>query len=181
MVSSADSDRRSTPGAAMLATSLHGVTLSQTIGIFLFTNALIVLCGVTGLFARLMKLVPQAITAAMLAGILLRFGTGVRRFAGRSGAVRHDVRKLATGALPAAALRHYYYAAGGPDVGAGARRSTYRPAADDAALAGGRDAGLFAGFAVGRRAALFSGDHGVAKRAALRHYRRTAISRPSRR
>ncbi|AUY25301.1 benzoate/H(+) symporter BenE family transporter [Mixta calida] len=64
----------STPGAAMLATSLHGVTLSQTIGIFLFTNALIVLCGVTGLFARLMKLVPQAITAAMLAGILLRFG-----------------------------------------------------------------------------------------------------------
>ncbi|MDU3077040.1 MAG: benzoate/H(+) symporter BenE family transporter, partial [Mixta calida] len=49
-------------------------TLSQTIGIFLFTNALIVLCGVTGLFARLMKLVPQAITAAMLAGILLRFG-----------------------------------------------------------------------------------------------------------
>lgn len=64
----------STPGAAMLATSLHGVTLSQTIGIFLFTNALIVLCGVTGLFARLMKVVPQAITAAMLAGILLRFG-----------------------------------------------------------------------------------------------------------
>ncbi|AUX93478.1 benzoate/H(+) symporter BenE family transporter [Mixta gaviniae] len=70
----------STPGAAMLATSLHGITLPQTIGIFLFTNALIVLCGVSGLFARLMKVVPQAITAAMLAGILLRFGLGA--FAG---------------------------------------------------------------------------------------------------
>lgn len=64
----------STPGAAMLATSLDGVTLSQTIGIFIFSNVLIVLCGMTGLFARLMKVIPQAITAAMLAGILLRFG-----------------------------------------------------------------------------------------------------------
>ncbi|MEQ4530565.1 MAG: benzoate/H(+) symporter BenE family transporter [Mixta sp.] len=64
----------STPGAAMLATSLDGVTLAQTIGIFIFSNALIVLCGMTGLFARLMKVIPQAITAAMLAGILLRFG-----------------------------------------------------------------------------------------------------------
>lgn len=64
----------STPGAAMLATSLDGVTLSQTIGIFIFSNILIVLCGMTGLFARLMKVIPQAITAAMLAGILLRFG-----------------------------------------------------------------------------------------------------------
>ncbi|YCH28790.1 benzoate/H(+) symporter BenE family transporter [Erwinia sp. D4-22] len=64
----------STPGAAMLATSLDGVTLAQTIGIFIFTNLLIMLCGITGLFARLMKVIPQAITAAMLAGILLRFG-----------------------------------------------------------------------------------------------------------
>ncbi|QHM71040.1 benzoate/H(+) symporter BenE family transporter [Mixta intestinalis] len=64
----------STPGAAMLATSLDGVTLPQTIGIFLFANALIVLCGITGLFARLMKIIPQEIAAAMLAGILLRFG-----------------------------------------------------------------------------------------------------------
>lgn len=64
----------STPGAAMLATSLDGITLSQTIGIFVFTNLLIVLCALTGLFARLMKVIPQAVTAAMLAGILLRFG-----------------------------------------------------------------------------------------------------------
>ena len=64
----------STPGAAMLATSLDGITLSQTVGIFIFSNLLMVLCGVSGLFARLMKVIPQAIAAAMLAGILLRFG-----------------------------------------------------------------------------------------------------------
>lgn len=64
----------STPGAALLATSLQGVTLSETIGVFIFANALILLCGVTGLFARLMRLIPHSLAAAMLAGVLLRFG-----------------------------------------------------------------------------------------------------------
>ncbi|WP_130834994.1 benzoate/H(+) symporter BenE family transporter [[Erwinia] mediterraneensis] len=64
----------STPGAALLATSLHGLSLNEAIGVFIFANALIVISGLTGLFARLMNHIPQAIAAAMLAGILLRFG-----------------------------------------------------------------------------------------------------------
>lgn len=64
----------STPGAALLVTGLQGVTLSQAVGVFIFANALIVLCGVTGIFARLMKIIPHSLAAAMLAGILLRFG-----------------------------------------------------------------------------------------------------------
>lgn len=64
----------STPGAALLATSLKGVSLNDAVGIFMFANALILLCGLTGLFARLMKIVPPGLAAAMLAGILLRFG-----------------------------------------------------------------------------------------------------------
>ena len=64
----------STPGAALLATSLQGLTLAEAVGVFIFANALIVLCGVTGLFARLMKVIPHTLAAAMLAGILLRFG-----------------------------------------------------------------------------------------------------------
>lgn len=64
----------STPGAALLATSLQGVTLSETIGVFIFANALILLCGLTGLFARLMKIIPHTLAAAMLAGVLLQFG-----------------------------------------------------------------------------------------------------------
>ncbi|EOF4704787.1 benzoate/H(+) symporter BenE family transporter [Klebsiella oxytoca] len=64
----------STPGAALLVSGLQGVTLAQAVGVFIFANALIVLCGVTGLFARLMKIIPHSLAAAMLAGILLRFG-----------------------------------------------------------------------------------------------------------
>ncbi|EIG6156054.1 benzoate/H(+) symporter BenE family transporter, partial [Escherichia coli] len=60
----------STPGAALLVTGLQG----EAIGVFIVTNALIVLCGITGLFARLMRIIPHSLAAAMLAGILLRFG-----------------------------------------------------------------------------------------------------------
>ncbi|WP_413620917.1 benzoate/H(+) symporter BenE family transporter [Klebsiella quasipneumoniae] len=70
----------STPGAALLVSGLQGVTLPEAVGVFIFANALIVLCGVTGLFARLMKIIPHSLAAAMLAGILLRFG--LQAFAG---------------------------------------------------------------------------------------------------
>lgn len=58
----------STPGAALLVTGLQGLTLNEAIGVFIVTNALIVLCGITGLFARLMRIIPHSLAAAMLAG-----------------------------------------------------------------------------------------------------------------
>ncbi len=58
----------------MLVTGLQGLTLNEAIGVFIVTNVLIVLCGITGLFARLMRIIPHSLAAAMLAGILLRFG-----------------------------------------------------------------------------------------------------------
>ena len=64
----------STPGAALLAGSLGGLGMGEAVGAFLFSATLITLCGVTGLFARLMQRIPQALAAAMLAGVLLRFG-----------------------------------------------------------------------------------------------------------
>ncbi|NHB98275.1 benzoate/H(+) symporter BenE family transporter [Photorhabdus stackebrandtii] len=64
----------STPGAALLVTTMQGTSINEAIGIFIFASALILLCGITGLFARLMNYIPQALSAAMLAGILLRFG-----------------------------------------------------------------------------------------------------------
>lgn len=64
----------STPGAALLVTSLPGTSINEAIGVFVFATGLILLCGVTGLFARLMHYIPQALSAAMLGGILLRFG-----------------------------------------------------------------------------------------------------------
>lgn len=64
----------STPGAALLVTSLAGRHMSEAIGAFLFASALITLCGVTGWFERIMRHVPKALAGAMLAGVLLRFG-----------------------------------------------------------------------------------------------------------
>ena len=64
----------STPGAALLVTGLGGVSLSEATGAFLFSAALIVLLGWTGVFERLLRHVPQALASAMLAGILLQFG-----------------------------------------------------------------------------------------------------------
>lgn len=58
----------STPGAALLVTGLQGLTLNEAIGVFIVTNALIVLCGITGLFARLMRIIPHSLAAAMLPG-----------------------------------------------------------------------------------------------------------------
>ncbi|MGD3108499.1 benzoate/H(+) symporter BenE family transporter [Streptomyces sp. YGL11-2] len=67
----------STPGAALLATGLHGVSMAQAIGAFLFSAVLIVLSGVTGWFARVMDRIPVSLASALLAGVLVQFGTGL--------------------------------------------------------------------------------------------------------
>ncbi|MGJ8680904.1 benzoate/H(+) symporter BenE family transporter [Paraglaciecola sp.] len=67
----------STPGAALLITSLHGNTIEQAIGIFIFVGALTLLMGVTGLFDKLTKRIPLPLASAMLAGILLQFGFNI--------------------------------------------------------------------------------------------------------
>lgn len=64
----------STPGAALLVTSLSGLTMNQAIGVFLFSSLLITISGITGWFQKIMQYVPRHIAAAMLAGILIRFG-----------------------------------------------------------------------------------------------------------
>ena len=64
----------STPGAALLVTALSGVPMSEAIGIFLFSSGLILVCGITGWFDRIMQLVPASLAAAMLGGVLLTFG-----------------------------------------------------------------------------------------------------------
>jgi benzoate membrane transport protein len=64
----------STPGAALLVTALSGVPMNEAIGAFLFSSLLITVCGVSGWFEKLMHRIPRALAAAMLAGVLLRFG-----------------------------------------------------------------------------------------------------------
>ncbi|TLX55544.1 hypothetical protein DN824_18755 [Stutzerimonas nosocomialis] len=64
----------STPGAALLVTSLPGVPYGEAIGAFIMASALIALCGLTGSFERLMRHLPGSLAAALLAGILFRIG-----------------------------------------------------------------------------------------------------------
>lgn len=67
----------STPGAALLVTSLSGVSMPEAIGAFAFAALLTALSGVTGIFQKVMEHIPRALTSAMLAGILLHFGINV--------------------------------------------------------------------------------------------------------
>ena len=67
----------STPGAALLITGLAGLPMSEAIGIFLFNSLLITIAGFSGWFEKLMHHVPKSLAAAMLAGVLLRFGLDV--------------------------------------------------------------------------------------------------------
>ena len=63
----------STPGAAVLVTAGVGVPMDQAVGAFMTCALLITLAGATGWFERVMNRIPQALAAALLAGVLARF------------------------------------------------------------------------------------------------------------
>jgi len=62
-----------TPGAALLAAT-QGVSLAEATGAFVVCALLIIAAGVTRVFERLMDRLPLAVAAALLAGVLTRFG-----------------------------------------------------------------------------------------------------------
>lgn len=64
----------STPGAAVLALAGSGHSMAEGVGVFMVAAALVILVGVTGWFERLMDRIPAGIAAALLAGVLARFG-----------------------------------------------------------------------------------------------------------
>lgn len=63
-----------TPGAALLVSGLVTLPYSQAIGAYIVAAAAMLLVGMTGAFERLMAVIPKSLCAAMLAGILMRFG-----------------------------------------------------------------------------------------------------------
>ncbi|MCX5211797.1 benzoate/H(+) symporter BenE family transporter [Kitasatospora sp. NBC_00240] len=67
----------STPGAALLVTSLGAYPYREAVGAFLVSGVVVALFGTTGLFGRLIREIPAGIVNAMLAGILFSFGTGI--------------------------------------------------------------------------------------------------------
>jgi benzoate membrane transport protein len=63
----------STPGAAVLAAT-QGLDMPQAVGAFIVSALLIIVCGLTRVFERVMDRIPSALAAALLAGVLARFG-----------------------------------------------------------------------------------------------------------
>lgn len=67
----------SVAGSALLVTALSPYTLAEAVGAYLVAGLAGAVIGATGLFRRLLALVPTPIVMAMLAGVLFRFGVGV--------------------------------------------------------------------------------------------------------
>ncbi|SAL18612.1 benzoate transporter [Caballeronia peredens] len=71
----------STPGAALLVSSLPNVAYADAIGAFVVCALLLTAVGLTGWFDTLMKRIPAGIAAALLAGILFEIGIEIFRAA----------------------------------------------------------------------------------------------------
>ncbi|SIT40760.1 Benzoate membrane transport protein [Paraburkholderia ribeironis] len=71
----------STPGAALLVSSLPHVAYAQAIGAFIVCAALLTVVGLTGWFDTLMRKIPAGIASALLAGILFEIGVEIFRAA----------------------------------------------------------------------------------------------------
>ncbi|QJD57670.1 benzoate/H(+) symporter BenE family transporter [Pseudomonas sp. gcc21] len=67
----------SAPGSALLVSLLPEVSLNEAVGAYILASVIIFIVGVTGAFDRIIRKLPAAIAAGMLAGILFRFGTGL--------------------------------------------------------------------------------------------------------
>ena len=67
----------SAPGSALLVSMLPDISMNQAVGAYLVSSLIILLVGLSGAFDKIISKLPAAISAAMLAGILFRFGTGL--------------------------------------------------------------------------------------------------------
>lgn len=67
----------STAGLALILASGSGYTLYEAIGAFLVCGLLTAILGFLGIFEKVLTYIPQSLTSAMLAGVLLKFGIGI--------------------------------------------------------------------------------------------------------
>lgn len=65
------------PGTVLVGPALGHLSFAEVIGAFFATGALILVLGLTGWVRRAMDLIPMPIVMGMVAGVFLRFGTGL--------------------------------------------------------------------------------------------------------
>lgn len=81
----------STPGAALLISSIGGYTFAEAVGAFIVASLGAAIAGWTGWFGRLLDKIPTQILQALLAGVLLPFVI--------SGAVQFEEAPILAGAV----------------------------------------------------------------------------------
>ena len=64
----------STAGLALILATGSGYSLYEAIGAFLICGLLTAILGFSGIFQKVLAYIPQSLTSAMLAGVLLKFG-----------------------------------------------------------------------------------------------------------
>lgn len=64
----------STAGLALILATGSGYSLNEAIGAFLVCGMLTAVLGFLGIFQKVLSYIPQSLTSAMLAGVLLKFG-----------------------------------------------------------------------------------------------------------
>lgn len=64
----------STAGLALIMATGSGYSLNEAIGAFLVGGLLTAILGFSGIFQKALSYIPQSLTSAMLAGVLLKFG-----------------------------------------------------------------------------------------------------------
>lgn len=64
----------STAGLALIIATGSGYSLNEAIGAFLVCGLITAILGYVGIFEKVLTLIPQSLTSAMLAGVLLKFG-----------------------------------------------------------------------------------------------------------
>ena len=64
----------STAGLALILATANGYSLYEAIGAFLVCGLLTAILGFSGIFHKVLTHIPQSLTSAMLAGVLLKFG-----------------------------------------------------------------------------------------------------------
>ncbi|HAV5606088.1 TPA: benzoate transporter BenE [Acinetobacter baumannii] len=64
----------SAPGTALLVTLFPNISLNEAVAAYITSAIVIFLIGITGYFDKLLKWIPQDVTAGMMAGILFQFG-----------------------------------------------------------------------------------------------------------
>lgn len=67
----------SIPGAVMLASALPLFPFNEVVGAYFVAGVVVLLLGVSGLIGKVMRWLPGPIVMAMIAGAMIRFGTGI--------------------------------------------------------------------------------------------------------